>query len=186
LRRPGQGGISYPVMPAHTPESSIRLRPGRPGDLDALLALEQSAFLTDHLSRRSFRNFVASPNAALIVAEEAGRTVGYALVLFRPRSAVARLYSIAAAVAGRGIGPMLLSAAEKAAVRRGCDNLRLEVHEKNAVAIRRYRKSGYQLFGRHLSYYDDRGDALRFAKRIGKQQSTGRKDSPSPVPSVAR
>lgn len=185
MRRPGQGGISFPVMPAKTLESSIRLRPGRAGDLDALLALERKAFTTDHLSRRSFRNFVTSPNAALIVAEDAGRLAGYALVLFRPGSATARLYSIAAAVAGRGLGPMLLSAAEKAAVRRACDTLRLEVHEKNAAAIRRYRKSGYQLFGRHLAYYDDRGNALRFEKKLAAQ-FTGRKDSSSPAPSVAR
>ena len=185
MRRPGRGGISCPVMPVQPLESSIRLRPGRAGDLEALLALERKAFFTDHLSRRSFRSFVTSPNAALIVAEEADHLAGYALVLFRPRSAIARLYSIAAAVAGRGLGPMLLGAAEKAARRRACDTLRLEVHEKNAAAIRRYRKSGYQLFGRHLSYYDDRGDALRFEKKLAAQ-STGRKDSPSPAPSVAR
>lgn len=186
MRRWGQGGVSCVVMLVHTLESSICLRPGRAGDLEALLALEQKAFITDHLSRRSFRNFMTSPNAVLIVAEEADQLAGYALVLFRPRSAVARLYSIAAAVAGRGLGPILLNAAEKAAVRRACDTLRLEVHEKNAAAIRRYRKSGYQLFGRRLSYYNDRGNALRFEKRIDAQQSTGRKDSPSPDPSVAR
>ncbi len=172
-------------MPAPTLESSIRLRPGRAGDLEALLALERKAFLTDHLSRRSFRNFMTSPRAALIVAEEARQLVGYALVLFRPRSAIARLYSIAAAMAGRGLGPILLNAAEKAAMRRACDTLRLEVHEKNAAAIRRYRNSGYQLFGRHLAYYDDRGDALRFEKKLAAQ-STGRKDSSSPAPPVAR
>jgi [ribosomal protein S18]-alanine N-acetyltransferase len=173
-------------MPAQAPESRITLRPGRPADLAALLALEHKAFLTDHLSRRSFRNFMTSPNADLIVADDKSEVAGYALVLFRPKSAIARLYSIAAAYAGRGIGPMLLAASEAAAVRRACDTLRLEVHEKNASAIRRYRKSGYVLFGRHLAYYDDRGDALRFEKRIGAQQSTGRKDSPSPVPSSAR
>jgi ribosomal protein S18 acetylase RimI-like enzyme len=155
-------------MPALAPESNLRLRPGVPADLDALLALEQAAFTTDQLSRRSFRHFMVSPNAALIVADHEGRLAGYALVLFRPRGAIARLYSIAvaAATAGRGIGPMLLAATEEAARRRTCKILRLEVHEQNAAAIRRYRKSGYQLFGRHLDYYDDRGDALRFEKRL--------------------
>lgn len=185
MRRQGRGGIFCPLMPVQTVESRIRLRPGRVGDLDALLALERTAFSTDHLSRRSFRNFVTSPNAALIVADDAGRLAGYALVLFRPRSAVARLYSIAAATRGRGLGSILLRAAENAAARHACHTLRLEVHEKNASAIKRYRKSGYQLFGRHLAYYDDRGNALRFEKRLAAQ-STGRKDSPSPPPSVAR
>jgi [ribosomal protein S18]-alanine N-acetyltransferase len=172
-------------VPVHARESRLHLRPGVPADLDALLALERAAFSTDHLSRRSFRRFVSSPNAALIVAEQGASVAGYALVLFRPGSVIARLYSIAAATAGRGIGPLLLAAAEEAALRRACKTLRLEVHEQNAAAISRYRKSGYELFGRHLDYYDDRGDALRFEKRLDAS-STVAKDSSSPAPSVAR
>jgi hypothetical protein len=42
----------------------------------------------------------------------------------------------------------------------------LEVHETNAAAISRYRKSGYRQFGRHAGYYEDGGDALRFEKRL--------------------
>ena len=44
--------------------------------------------------------------------------------------------------------------------------LRLEVHEKNAAAIKRYEKSGYRHFGHHHHYYEDRGHALRFEKRL--------------------
>lgn len=174
-------------MPAPATAPSPRLRPGVPADLDALLALEQAVFTTDQLSRRSFRRFMASANAALIAVEQEDRLAGYALVLFRPGSAIARLYSIAvaASTARRGLGRMLLAAAEEAALRRGCNALRLEVHEQNAAAIGHYRKSGYELFGRHLAYYDDRGDALRFEKRLDTQ-STDRKDSPSPASSVAR
>ena len=172
-------------MRAPVDEPTVNLRPGVRADLDALLALEQAAFTTDQLSRRSFRRFMASPSAALIVIEQGGRLAGYALVLFRPGSAIARLYSIAVATAGRGVGRMLLAASEEAARRRACNALRLEVHEHNAAAIKHYRKAGYQLFGRHLDYYDDRGDALRFEKRLDGS-STGRKDSSSPIPSVAR
>lgn len=146
----------------------ICLRPAAAADLNALLTLEHASFATDHLSRRSFRRFLASPRATMIVAERAGKLAGYALVLFRPPSAVARLYSIAVAAshAGRGIGSMLLAAAEQSARLRGCVWLRLEVHEGNAPAIRRYRKAGYRLFGHHRNYYGDRGDALRFEKRL--------------------
>jgi len=140
-------------------------------DLDALLALEQAVFTVDVLSRRSLRRFLASPGAALIVAEECGRLAGYALVLFPPRSRMARLYSIAVAphVGRRGVGPLLLAAAEKAAKRRKRRAMRLEVHEHNTRAIARYEKSGYRLFGRHRAYYDDRGDALRFEKPLGPE-----------------
>ena len=140
-------------------------------DLDALVALEQAVFTVDVLSRRSLRRFLASPGAALIVAEECGRLAGYALVLFPPRSRKARLYSIAVAphVGRRGVGPLLLAAAETAAKRRKRRAMRLEVHEHNTRAIARYEKSGYRLFGRHRAYYDDRGDALRFEKPLGPQ-----------------
>jgi ribosomal protein S18 acetylase RimI-like enzyme len=144
-------------------------------DLDALLALEKSVFTVDLLSRRSLRRFLASPNAALIVAEESGKLAGYALVLFPPRSAIARLYSIAVAphVSQRGVGPLLLATAEKTAKRRNRRAMRLEVHEHNTRAIARYEKSGYRLFGRHRDYYDDHGDALRFEKLLDAMPLSG-------------
>jgi ribosomal protein S18 acetylase RimI-like enzyme len=120
------------------------------------------------LSRRSFRRFLVSPSATFLVAEEDGKVAGYALVLYPPRSKLARLYSIAVAPGSgqRGVGPLLLAAAEEAARRRRRRAMRLEVHEHNTRAIARYEKSGYRLFGRHRDYYDDHGDALRFEKPL--------------------
>ena len=96
---------------------------------------------------------------------------GYALVLFREASGIARLYSIAVApqFAKRGLGSALLFAAEEAAIARDRIAMRLEVHENNAKAIARYRKAGYNLFGRHFQYYSDRGHALRFEKHLRPQ-----------------
>jgi len=158
--------MRMPIAPQITP--AIRLRQAEEADLDALDALEHRVFATDHLSRRSLRHFLRSPTAAVIVAEHDGDLAGTAIVLFRPRSSVARLYSIAVAphLGGRGLGPMLLAAAEAAAVERGCGAIRLEVHETNAAAISRYRKSGYREFGRQARYYEDGGDALRFEKPL--------------------
>jgi len=156
-----------------TPEknSDIHIRPGAAGDLDALVALENTVFTTDKLTRRGFRRLLSSPSADLIVTGVNGAVAGYALVFYRENTSAARLYSIAVAPAasGRGIGPRLLDAAEEAAQARGCTRMRLEVHERNARAIARYCKHGYELFGRHLAYYDDRGDALRFEKNIPRK-----------------
>jgi ribosomal protein S18 acetylase RimI-like enzyme len=140
-------------------------------DLDALRTLEQAVFKTDILSRRSFRRFLASPGATLTVAEDGGKLAGYVLVLYPPRSKLARLYSIAVAphIGRRGVGTLLLAAAEDAARRRGRRAMRLEVHEHNSRAIGRYEKSGYRLFGRHHDYYDDHGDALRFEKTLAAE-----------------
>lgn len=148
----------------------VTLRRGRKSDLAALVTLELAVFKTDIVSRRSFRHFMASPNASLIVAEESGGLAGYVLVLYPPRSKLARLYSIAVAphAGGRGLGPRLLAAAEESAKRRRRSAMRLEVHVRNKRAIARYVKSGYRLFGRHRDYYDNHGDALRFEKPLGR------------------
>ena len=153
---------------AHQPEPPLRVRTAEPGDIDALMELEHRVFATDRLSRRSLRRFLKSPTAEVLVAEEAGgHLAGTAIVLFRPRSAVARLYSIAVAphMGGRGVGPMLLAAAEAAAIARDCGSIRLEVHETNHAAISRYRKSGYREFGRHEAI--TRTAAMRCASRSG-------------------
>jgi ribosomal protein S18 acetylase RimI-like enzyme len=154
---------------AHAPAPvPVRVRNAERGDIDALIELEQSIFDSDRLSRRSLQRFLCSRTAQMVVAEEGGGLAGAAVVLFRPKSAVARLYSIAVArrFGGRGIGALLLEAAEQAALARGCRSIRLEVHETNYAAISRYRKSGYSEFGRHRSYYQNGGDALRFEKRL--------------------
>jgi ribosomal protein S18 acetylase RimI-like enzyme len=153
------------------PSAAIRLRRGRLGDLGALIAIERQVFAVDLLSRRSLRRFLASPNASLLVAEVAGRLAGYALVLYPPRTDLARLYSIAVAPhSGRqGVGPRLLAAAERAATRRHRRAMRLEVHEHNTRAIARYEKSGYRLFGRQPDYYDDHATALRFEKPLERR-----------------
>ena len=149
--------------------SSVALRRGRTSDVAALVALERAVFTTDVLSRRSFRHFLATPLASLIVAEKSAELAGYVLVLYPPHSTLARLYSIAVApqVGRRGVGPLLLAAAEEAARRRRRRAVRLEVREHNTRAIARYEKSGYRLFGRHHDYYDDHADALRFEKPLG-------------------
>jgi ribosomal protein S18 acetylase RimI-like enzyme len=153
---------------AHDPAAPVHIRPAERADVDRLVALERLAFSTDRMARRSVRRFVDNPHASMMVAERGGIIEGYALVLFREGSDVARLYSIAVAphTTGRGLGKALLEAAEDAAMARDRGVLRLEVHEKNAAAIRRYEKSGYRRFGHHAHYYEDRGHALRFQKRL--------------------
>src|SRR5205085_4046738 len=73
------------------PPPAVTLRAGRLADVDELEALELRAFTHDRISARSFVRFLASPSASLIVADAKGAICGYALVLFRARSRLARL-----------------------------------------------------------------------------------------------
>ena len=150
------------------PDPQILVRPASTCDLDTLLALEHHVFTHDRLSRRSLRNFLTSRHASLIVAEADGRIGGYALILFRPGSLIARLYSILVApgIDRRGLGRRLLAAAEDAALARDCILMRLEVDERNTRALSLYRQAGYRQIGRQPGYYEDGGTALRLEKGL--------------------
>ncbi len=155
------------------PLPAARLRRGRLGDLDRLVALERDFFTADHqISRRGFRHFIASPKSALIVAEIGGKVAGCALVLYRQGSAVARLYTIAVGrdFQRRGLARQLLSAAERNAIRQGRRIMRLEVRADDGGTIALYESSGYRQFGRRPRYYDSRIDALRFEKPLGRER----------------
>lgn len=148
---------------------AAELRPARASDVDALLAIEEAVFRTDRLSRASFRRLVASASASVLVAEADGRVVGYCILLFRSNSAVARLYSIAVGPgqSGRGIGRMLIAAAEREARACSCSALRLEVREDNPRAIAIYGQSGFQVTCRQPDYYEDGMTAVRMHKQLG-------------------
>lgn len=150
------------------PEGPPHLRPAGLDDVAALAAIENDAFASDRLSPRSLRRLIRSGSADIIIADEAGAARGYAAILFRRGSAVARLYSIAVADAarGRGVGVALLQAAEDAARARGARTLRLEVRAGNSGAIALYRKHGFRNLGRIADYYADHAEALRFEKAL--------------------
>jgi [ribosomal protein S18]-alanine N-acetyltransferase len=142
-------------------------------DLKALLVLEEY-FTPDHrISRRSFRRFMCSPNATLIVATIGIDVGGCALVLYRQGSMRARLYTIAVAreFRRRGLGRRLLKAAEAQASRRGCRSLRLEVRADDKGAVALYTTAGYRQFGRRRRYYAGSVDALRFEKPLTRRRT---------------
>jgi len=53
-------GCGFPRRPM---TAAFRIRRATPTDLPALLALERSAFTTDHLSPRQYRQHIDSPTA---------------------------------------------------------------------------------------------------------------------------
>jgi [ribosomal protein S18]-alanine N-acetyltransferase len=150
---------------------AAKLRRARMSDVGALSALEKEFFTSDHqISDRGFRHYVGSPISDLIVADVEGAVAGCVLVNYRRDSSLARLYTIAVAEAfqRRGIARQLMAAAERAARRRGCRFMRLEVRADDASAIALYESSGYVRFGKRTRYYDNRIDALRFEKPLGR------------------
>lgn len=144
------------------------IRTARPSDVDDLAAIENAVFPTDRISRRSFRQLIERETAETLIAESDGMVAGYAIILFRKGSGVARLYSIATGPGreGQGIGRLLLDKAEDVAFEHDRMMLRLEVREDNARAIRIYEQSGYRRIGRETDYYEDGAPALRYEKTL--------------------
>jgi ribosomal-protein-alanine acetyltransferase len=165
MAKPMPKGIPQDIGPA---TGNIAVRTATAEDLDALVAIENEAFDTDRISRRSFRYLLSRDTAEVIVAELDGVIGGYAMILFRNGTSLARLYSIAVSsrARGRGVAKRLLEAAEKSAFSHDRVMLRLEVREDNVPAIALYKAHGYRPIGRYPNYYEDHSDALRFEKLL--------------------
>jgi len=149
--------------------AGFRIRRATLADLPGLLALEHSAFTTDHLSPRQYRHHLNNAGAEVLAACDGSGLLGKAVVFFRSGSRIARLYSIAVdhAARGRGIGEALLAAAEAGARARGAARMRLEVRQDNPGAMRLYERCGYVRFGMRPGYYEDGADAWRYEKNLG-------------------
>jgi [ribosomal protein S18]-alanine N-acetyltransferase len=143
-----------------------KIRSANLADLGVLIDLENRSFSSDRISRNALRRLIVSPSAEVIVAVSDKAVAGYAVLLYRAGSRLARLYSLAVAPEFRGLGRELLAAAETHAARRGCLSLRLEVREDNLRAVNLYQRASYRRFGERTDYYADGATALRFEKAL--------------------
>lgn len=169
---PGKGvtsGLQKSESSAPDDPRELPLRDATLADIDDLISLEMLSFDGDRLSRRSFRRFIAASRATVRVARDRHGLAGYSLVLYRPNSDRARLYSIAVAprARGSGLGARLLRDAEAAARQWGSARLGLEVRADNAGAIGLYRRARFEQIGTRENYYGDGATALIFEKRLG-------------------
>lgn len=141
------------------------IRQARAQDLDTLVAIEQSCFTTNLLSRRSLRYMLHNPKARILVYEEHKMVCGYILTFLHPRSKLARHYSLAVLkpFRKRGIAEGLLDAMEKQCGKQG---VKLEIREDNQVAMGLYKRLGYQIRRRREGFYEDGAAAFEMVKML--------------------
>ena len=146
-----------------TARESVVLRTAHADDLDAVTAIEQSAF-SDPWSRHAFATLVGNPAVLFLVARGSepaprgavpgdGPLLGYVVAWFAADESEIANIAVAPAARGRGVGAMLLDAALAEAVRRGAATTYLEVRESNAAARRLYASRGFRELGRRRRYY---------------------------------
>lgn len=141
----------------------MNLRRATPDDLAAIMALERASFPTDAWSDAMMREELASSHSYYLVAEQAGRLVGYA-GLRAPRGAKdadIQTIAIAESARGRGLGRRVLEALLTEASGRGVGEVFLEVRADNPIAQKLYASEGFAEAGRRPRYYQpDDVDAI--------------------------
>lgn len=133
----------------------MTLRAAVPADLDAIMALERASFPTDAWSDAMMREELSSPHGWYVVDEVAGRVAGYAglRAVRGAKDADVQTIAIAETSRGRGRGRALLRALLAEAVRRGVQDVFLEVRADNPVAQALYASEGFLDVGRRPRYY---------------------------------
>lgn len=141
----------------------MTLREAVPGDLDAIMAIEERSFPTDAWSRETMASELSSPHGRYLVDEVDGEIVGYGGVRALQGGADADIQTIAllAEHRGRSRGRALLHALLRAAAARGAREMFLEVRADNPPAEGLYRAEGFEEIGRRPRYYQpDDVDAI--------------------------
>ncbi|MCT9818973.1 ribosomal protein S18-alanine N-acetyltransferase [Microbacterium sp. W1N] len=141
----------------------MTLRAATPADLDAIMTIERASFVRDAWSEQMMAAELASPHNHYVVAEQAGRVIGYAGLRAPSGSHDGDIQTIAlsADARGRGAGRELLTTLLEQASLRGVRDVFLDVRVDNTVAQSLYRSVGFREIGIRPNYYAAEGvDAL--------------------------
>jgi ribosomal-protein-alanine N-acetyltransferase len=149
-----------------------QLRHATPDDVEGIMLLETSIFVSDAWSTAMMTRDVADPNCFYLVAfppDEPHRIVGYAGLL-APRGAVeADIHTIAVHPDARdnGLGRVLMRTLISEARKRGAREVFLEVRADNPSAQGLYTSLGFENVGTRKAYYQpDNVDAIVMRLRI--------------------
>lgn len=140
----------------------VSIRPAVPGDLAALLAIEQAGFGADAFSRRQMRYLMTRAKGAFFIALREGVPAGYISVLASARHRHGRIYSLAvdAVFRGQGVAEALLDRALDFARARNLRSVFLEVRPENKAAAALYGKKGFIKRAVIPDYYHDGAPAV--------------------------
>lgn len=147
----------------------LQLRTMTTADLDAVLALELALFGEEAWSRQMLVGELGQQPASrfYLVAEDAGKLVGYAGLLAAGGQADVLTIAVDTGRWGQGVGSELLRQLLAEARRRGCTEVFLEVRADNTRAQRLYQWWGFAEVGIRRGYYQPSGmDAIVMRREL--------------------
>ncbi|WP_297489198.1 ribosomal protein S18-alanine N-acetyltransferase [Thermococcus sp.] len=141
------------------PLQMVVIRPAKIFDISDVMRIERESF-REAYPRGIFLLFLENNPDTFLVAEYAGRIIGYIMAYMRP-DLEGHIMSIAVDpnYRGKGIGSALLTEAIERLIKRGARYVGLEVRTSNTRAIKLYERFGFRKVKRIMGYYSDGEDA---------------------------
>ena len=135
----------------------MHLRPFRPDDLQTLYEIDQACFVPGvSYSRKELAAFIGHRHSQTWVAEEAGKITGFLIANREPRKILHIVtIDVLKAWRRRGVGSLLMEAAEQWAGDHGLRVIGLETAQDNFAAQRFYEARGYRKVDEIERYYAD-------------------------------
>ncbi|MCZ0987446.1 ribosomal protein S18-alanine N-acetyltransferase [Streptomyces diastatochromogenes] len=146
-------------------------------DIDPVLELEKDLFPEDAWSRGMFWSELAHSRGSeatrrYLVAEDAGRIVGYAGLASSGELADVQTIAVARDQQGTGLGALLLTELLKAATAFECSEVMLECRVDNVRAQKLYERFGFEPIGFRRGYYQP-GNVDALVMRLTTESNSG-------------
>lgn len=126
------------------------LRPPRPDEAAALLAVDSAAFTPPWRASLPELTSLLLTNGHAAVAEIEGRPLGFAFSNVLGEEGVVARLAVHPSAQGQGIGRQLLADALRFCRRSGARQVSLNTHEDNPLAQRLYAQHGFRVVGRRI------------------------------------
>ncbi|MEC5190191.1 ribosomal-protein-alanine N-acetyltransferase [Arthrobacter sp. MP_M7] len=159
----------------------VTLRDMTAADVPAVHELERALFPVDAWPLHMFVAELAQAGTRrYLVAEAAGRIVGYAGLMCIEPIADVQTIAVVPEQEGKGIGSALLTELIRESGQRGAEDVLLEVRADNPRAQQLYLRYGFEQIHVRPRYYRDGVDALIMRLRLGTAGLGGRQPDTTP------
>jgi ribosomal-protein-alanine N-acetyltransferase len=148
----------------------MRLRSFRASDLETLYQIDKACFPPGiSYAREELARFIAHRRSMTWVAEAGEEIVGFLIANQRPSQRLGHIITIDVVKTWRrrGVGQVLMDAAEQWARQQGLEAIALETAEDNLAAQRFYAGRGYKKYEKLPGYYTDGTAAWSMIKWLG-------------------
>jgi ribosomal-protein-alanine N-acetyltransferase len=150
--------------------SQFRIRQYRPADFHSLWRIDQACFAPEiAYSQGELSGFIGLKNSFTLVAEQVGteRIIGFVIAQIRKNGeAHVITIDVLSEARKRGIGSLLIEAAEGHMIALGAKSVQLETAVDNSDAIAFYKRKGFDVLGTYPRYYSNGVDALILHKDL--------------------